>query len=149
MNTKSFIIVPLLLLFAIFANAQSNLNEYHEYLNLTAMHLWMNNCEKAQKCYKIYKELSGASSEKMDVLIACECQGMKMNNYVILFDLDVLYKYLRSLEDSELFIRVLSMYSDPDERVVKLREMANYHKGLARFLNGGGWYESISVQKKL
>lgn len=148
MKTKLFIIAPLLLFATIEVLAQSNPNEYR---NLAAMHLWMNNCEKAQKCYNVYKELSGVSSEKMDVLIAQRCQGKTMNNYVISYDWNMLMNYIQSSElaDGELLVRVLSFYSDPDERVVQLKNCANVYESLARGLNGGGWYESISVQKKL
>lgn len=148
MKTKLCIIAPLLLFFAIQVFAQSNPNEYR---NLAAMHLWMNNCEKAQKCYNIYKELSGSSSEKMDVLIAEQCQGKTMNSYFISYDWNMLMNYIQSSElaDGELLARVLSLYSDPNERVAQLKKCANVYESLARSLNGGGWYESISVQKKL
>ncbi len=148
MKTKLFIIAPLLLIATIEVLAQSNPNEYR---NLAAMHLWMNNCEKAQKCYNVYKELSGVSSEKMDVLIAQLCQGKKMDDYAVTFDWATLMEYIKNsdLADGELLMRVLSMYSDPDERARQLRNCANVYESLARGLNGGGWYESISVQKKL
>lgn len=148
MKTRLCIIAPLLLFVAIQAFAQSNPNEYR---NLAAMHLWMNNCDKAQKCYNIYKELAGVSSEKMDVLIAQQCQGKHMSNYVISYDWTSLMDYIQSseLSDGELLVRVLSMYTDPEERAVQLGKCASVYESLARSLNGGGWYESILVQKKL
>lgn len=147
MKTKSF----LLIIFAFCATmlcAQSNPNEYR---NLAAMHVWMSNCDKAQKCYNIYKDLSGKSLEKMDVLIAETCGGKKYDNYTVTFDGAALLSYLEKTDfpDKDLLLRVLSMYSDPKEMGIQLRKCENVYETLARQLDGAAWYESISVQKKL
>lgn len=141
----------LFILFAVVAplvvSAQSNSNEYR---NLAAMHMWMSNCEKAQQCYDIHKELHGAL-EKMDVIIRKQCLGESLDDYVVIYDWALLMKYLESIDhpDIPLILRVLSMYSDPHERALQLRNVQNVFEPIARGLNGEAWYESISVQKKL
>lgn len=148
MKTRLCIIVPLLLFAAIEVLAQSNPNEYR---NLAAMHLWTQNCEKAQKCYNIFKELSGNPLEKMDVLVGQQCKGESYDNYVIIYDWPVLMKYLETINhpDIPLILRVLSLYSDPQERAKQLRNVEHVFEPIARGLDGDAWYESISVQKKL
>lgn len=147
MKTKSF----LLIIFAFCATmlcAQSNPNEYR---NLAAMHVWMANCEKAQQCYDIHKELTGKSVEKLDVLVAQTCGSQDVSNYSIIFDKEKLLNYLakQDFADKDLVLRVLSWYSDPKEMAAQLRNLENVYTTLAKGMNGDEWYESIIVQKKL
>lgn len=151
MKTKSF----LLIIFAFCAAtlcAQSNPNDYR---NLAAMHIWTQNCEKAQKCYNVYRELTGKSLEKMNVLMELKCQGKSSNQYQITYDLIALLSALEksSISDKDLLLRVLSMYSDEEERLAQLRNLASVYPSiyetLAKGVEGDAWYNSITVQKKL
>lgn len=152
METKSFFIIPLLLLLAICAHAQSDPNDYR---NLAAMHIWTQNCEKAQKCYNVYKDLVGKPLEKMDVLIACECRNEKSNLYTISYDVAVLLSTLESsnITDKDLILRVVGFYTNPDEKLYQLRRLANVYpsiyEALAKGMGGDAWYDAIIVQKKI
>lgn len=145
---KRVFLILALLSASIWGMAQSHPNEYR---NLTAMHIWMSNCEKAKQCYDIHKELSGQSLEKLDVLIAKTCGSKDVSNYSISFDKNALLNYLEKedFEDKELILRVLSWYSDPQEMAVQLRKLESVYTTLAKKISGEAWYESISVQKKL
>lgn len=151
MNAKLFFTI-LICALGIEARAQSNPKEYR---NLAAMHIWIHNCEMAQKCYNIYRDLSGESLEKLDVLIETICLNRNSDKYEISFDHYMLMKSLEesNISDKELVLRVLLMYSDPDERVRQIRNIANayanVYEALAKSENGYGWYESIVVKKKL
>jgi hypothetical protein len=147
MKTKFFLLI-IFALYATIVSAQSNPNEYR---NLAAMHIWMSNCDKAKKCYDIYKDLSGKSLDKMDILIAETCGGKKLDGYTIIFDKDALLSYLRKTDfvDKDLLLRVLSMYNDPKEMGIQLRNCEKVYEPIARQLEGAAWYESIIVQKKL
>lgn len=146
MKRLLFIIFSLVIFIS--ASAQSNPNDYR---NLAAMHIWTQNCDKAQKCYNIYKELSGKSLEKMDVLIEQQCKGKYSDQYMISYDWTILMRYLESVDfrDKALILRVLNMYSDTDQKVAALKQFENVYEDIARGLDGAAWYESISVQKKL
>lgn len=133
------------------ASAQSNPNDYR---NMAAMHLWTQNCEKAQKCYNVYRELSGKSSEKISVLIAQKCQGKSSDRYVISYNLSALLSALEksSITDKDLILRVLSMYSSEEDKYNALCKLAsvypNVYEALAKGVEGDAWYNSINVQKK-
>lgn len=125
--------------------AQSN---YDEYRNWAAMYAWYNNCEKAQKCYDIYKELSGNRLEKMEMIICCVCErpytsSYNIDSYNVEFDFD---KLINSIQhpDKDLIARVLNMYSDPEERMRQLLNMPN----LSKWIDGIAWYESVTVTVK-
>lgn len=128
--------------------AQSNPDEYR---NLAAMYLWMDNCEKAQKCYNVYTELSGTKQEKLEAAIGQRCGRKTDGEYDIEYDWSKLLSYLSKtkIKDVDLIIRILSLYTDADERLAQLRNLESVYEPLARSLQGGGWYESIVVKKKL
>lgn len=148
MKTKSFLLV--IFAFCVTALcAQSNPNRYR---NLAAMHIWTQNCEKAQICYNIYKDLAGKSLEKMDILIGKECQGKLFEQYIITYNSSALLSALErsNISDKDLIVRVLSMYSDEEERIAQLRRLAgiylNLYEALAEGVEGEAWYNSIFIQ---
>jgi hypothetical protein len=148
MKNKLWIIVLLFLTDSGIAFAQSNPDEYR---NLAAMHLWMQNCDKAQKCYAVYKDVSGKQEEKMNVLIAALCQGKSLDNYAVVFNWQVLQHYLEnaSFSDKELILRILNMYSEPEGKAQALRKFENVYESIARSMDGAAWYDAIEVKKKL
>ena len=100
-------------------------------------------------------ELTGKSLEKMNVLMELKCQGKSSNQYQITYDLTALLSALEksSINDKDLLLRILSMYSDEEERLAQLRNLASVYpsiyEALAKGVEGDAWYNSISVQKKI